>query len=941
MKKYIVLCLFLIVVVFLSSEDISLSATMEFRPFTNIEQEMSFFDYMEKNEKEKFAKDEIIIEGNNYQDTTDKNIKSKTESVVTSESGATTWNFDVVESGMYNIKLNYFPTPGKGKTITRQILVNGDVLYDEFNVVNFNRQWVDDGEIKTDKGNELEPMQVEKPAWTDFVIESSKRQYSQPLSIYLDKGVNSITLNSISEPMEIKNITLSNFNSEYKSKDYPEYDGEIIKVEGQDADVKSGSDLGAKINYGEANVSPSNPKNSVVNHIGGNNWDKSGKYIEWNVDAPKNGKYYVAFHAMQNVDRDLYSVRRLEVNGEIQDVSHTELRFDFSSGFKLYNKFNDEPISIDLNKGDNKIKLEIVQGSLGIILNQLEDSNESLNNVYRDITMITTTTPDIYRDYRLEVTIPDLMENLEIINNNLNVIVEQLQEITGKSGSSTVVIEKIIRQLEEFIKDPKEITKQLNNFKGNISALPGMIGEIEKQALSIDYFILGSKDDVEKYDSKIGFFEKIIFEAKRFIYSFKKPSAEDDSIEVWVARGQDEYQALNTIITNFFTPETGIEVDLKLVSPNALLPATLSGKGPDIGMFLAQDLPVNYATRNALQDLGEFDDYDKIESAFVDSSLTPFEFEGGNYALPVEHKFPVMFYRTDIFEELNLTVPKTWEELTSLLPLLSAQNMEMMLEPTVATNSGILLPNLVFSTILDQYGGEYYIKEDRESGLTTPEALEAFEFYNEFYTNYGVDVQADLSYRFKTGEVPIAIMDYTQYNQISVFAPELAGNWAIAPVPGTKQKDGTLDSTAASNSAGMVMFENTENKDAAWEFMKWVTSTEAQEMYGTEVESLIGIAGRFQSANIEALKNSSYPNKDLDILVEQQADTFGVEQVPGGYLTGRQVDYAFRNVVNDGANPKEAMYLYTQPINIEISRKRKEFLLEYIDWSLDEVEVQE
>ena len=38
--------------------------------------------------------------------------------------------------------------------------------------------------------------------------------------------------------------------------------------------------------------------------------------------------------------------------------------------------------------------------------------------------------------------------------------------------------------------------------------------------------------------------------------------------------------------------------------------------------------------------------------------------------------------------------------------------------------------------------------------------------------------------RFRMGEMPLGIANYGEYNTLSVFAPELRGEWGMAPVPG-------------------------------------------------------------------------------------------------------------------------------------------------------------
>ena len=132
------------------------------------------------------------------------------------------------------------------------------------------------------------------------------------------------------------------------------------------------------------------------------------------------------------------------------------------------------------------------------------------------------------------------------------------------------------------------------------------------------------------------------------------------------------------MIDDRFTAKTGIHVNLKLVSSDVLLPSTVAGNGPDIALQVGNDVPVNYASRNALQDLSVFPDFEASEG----SSLTPalwclMNIMATITPLPEQQTFPMLFYRKDILEdELKLKVPQTWEDVYDMLPTLQKHNLQ-------------------------------------------------------------------------------------------------------------------------------------------------------------------------------------------------------------------------------------------------------------------------
>ena len=113
------------------------------------------------------------------------------------------------------------------------------------------------------------------------------------------------------------------------------------------------------------------------------------------------------------------------------------------------------------------------------------------------------------------------------------------------------------------------------------------------------------------------------------------------------------------MVDDTFTPKTGIQVNVKLIDVATLLPAVVAGTGPDVALTVAQTEPVNYALRKASLDLSQFDDLDDVLSEYYPSSYESYKFNGGIYALPETQNYNVLFYRTDICEELGIEIPDT------------------------------------------------------------------------------------------------------------------------------------------------------------------------------------------------------------------------------------------------------------------------------------------
>lgn len=130
-----------------------------------------------------------------------------------------------------------------------------------------------------------------------------------------------------------------------------------------------------------------------------------------------------------------------------------------------------------------------------------------------------------------------------------------------------------------------------------------------------------------------------------------------------------------------------------------------------------------------------------------------------------------------------------------------------------------------------------------------------------------------------------------------------------------------------SGSADMIL-ENAKDKEAAWEFLKWWSSTEVQARYGLELEALMGESARYPTANVEACELLPWKSEELKILKDQWQYIKGIPEVPGGYMTGRHLDNAFRKVFNEKEDPREVLLDYVRVIDEELTIKRQEFGLE-------------
>ena len=124
------------------------------------------------------------------------------------------------------------------------------------------------------------------------------------------------------------------------------------------------------------------------------------------------------------------------------------------------------------------------------------------------------------------------------------------------------------------------------------------------------------------------------------------------------------------------------------------------------------------------------------------------------------------------------------------------------------------------------------------------------------------------------------------------------------------------------------MLKSSKLKDESWEFMKWWMSTEVQSRYAQELQALIGVEARWNTANVEALENLPWPKEDIAAIQEQWKWFKERPVVLGGYFTDRHIVNAWNRIVLLGWSEREAVEEAVRDINRELAKKREEFGLD-------------
>ncbi len=892
----------------------------------------------------------------------EENYQGVEKALYTETGSLVTWTVDVPETGFYNIYMEYLIPESRGVAAERAVYINEEIPFEDARNISFTRIWTDGGEVRVDnQGNEIRPTQVEVYDWQSSCFRDDMGYITEPYQFYLEKGVNEIGLEAENEPMVIKKLSIEAVETmdsyqEYLAKQPSAGSSETAEnyiqvVQGEDSTLRSESSLYAKYDRSSPTTQPNSVTTTVLNYVGGDAWRSSGQWIEWEFEVPEDGYYNINIKGRQNYSRGSVSNRSVYIDGEIPFSELKEISFDYSNDWQSKDLADEDgnPYDIYLTAGTHTIRLEATLGGLGEILEELEDSTYRLNQIYRKILVYTGANPDQYRDYKIEVNYPEIMEAMDLESKRLYKIVDEMVAYSGQKADNIATAQTVAQQLERFCKKPNKITLEFTTFKDNITALGTASLNLSETKLDIDYItITGTAVSPKKDTANV--FMKLWHEIKSFAASFVvdynavgdvyDEDGEDEVVTVWILTGRDQGTILKSMVDDTFTPETGIKVNVEIVAADALLNAVVAGRGPNVVLSVGADQPVNYALRNAVEDLTQFEDLDEVLSHYTESSYEQYRLDDHIYGLPETQTFNVMFYRKDVLEELGLEVPNTWQELIEMLPTIQGNNLSVGI-PTAAGSSSTASastsvmsnsPDLsLYFTLLFQYGGDMYNEEGTRTTVDDEEGVRAFKDYIRYFNDYGIPTVYDFVSRFRSGEMPIGISAYSTYNTLMVSAPEIRGLWDFTLIPGTEytDEDGNtyIDrSDFITGSATMMIKTDDETlRNESWEFMKWWAQPDTQVRFGREIEALLGSSARYATANKDAFSQLSWSADDIAILNEQWDQTVGIREVPGGYYTGRHITNAIRKVINDKDDPRETIIDYSITINEEITKKRIEF----------------
>ncbi|GAB3147918.1 extracellular solute-binding protein [Microbacterium neimengense] len=299
-----------------------------------------------------------------------------------------------------------------------------------------------------------------------------------------------------------------------------------------------------------------------------------------------------------------------------------------------------------------------------------------------------------------------------------------------------------------------------------------------------------------------------------------------------------EGEALPDFVKTFEEANPGVEVDVTAIpwdsAYSKFQTAIASGNTPDIAM-MGSTWMADFA--DAFQTVPTDLDTSGAFGGAVDSTKVGDRAAGVPWYVDTR----VLYYRTDMAEEAGWTsAPTTWDELSQ---------MAADMKSKAGAEYGIRLPagNDSFQgTLWMPWSNGASLEDGSAWTLDTPEMVEAYEYYQSFFTDALANPSADRSSGaqeadFVAGRTPMLIDGPFMIGSLEKLGgADFSSKFTTAVLP-TKES-----STSFSGGSNLVVFDGSDNAHSAWKLAQWLSEPETQARWYDQTGDLPAVQAAWQ-----------------------------------------------------------------------------------------------
>mgnify|MGYP001348811180 CR=1 FL=1 len=315
------------------------------------------------------------------------------------------------------------------------------------------------------------------------------------------------------------------------------------------------------------------------------------------------------------------------------------------------------------------------------------------------------------------------------------------------------------------------------------------------------------------------------------------------------------------------------------------LDAAATGGGlPDVFWMNGPNL-IKYASNGKLEPLTDFIKEDGLDlSPYPKALVDLYNYDGDQFALPKDFDTNALWYNKEMFDEAGVAYPdETWEwdDLVEAAKKITDPEKDVYGIVSYIQSGQASYWNLIFSN------DGYVISEDKKkSGFDDPNTIEALQLYHDLIHVHGVSpthAQVENSSAvelFQSGKVAMLIMAsyYTPMFKEHDYLKDVAD---VAPLPKMKKRSNVI------HGLGNAISADTKEKEAAWEFVKFLASKEAQ-----LIQAEGGLISTYEGTQDAWLKSAPQFNLEVFLEAAEYAEPYPISKDVGAWHSIMQQEIA-------------------------------------------------
>ncbi|EYT48725.1 sugar ABC transporter substrate-binding protein [Brachybacterium muris] len=319
--------------------------------------------------------------------------------------------------------------------------------------------------------------------------------------------------------------------------------------------------------------------------------------------------------------------------------------------------------------------------------------------------------------------------------------------------------------------------------------------------------------------------------------------------------------------------------------------AIAAGTAPDVAQ-VGSTWMAEFVSLNALEPTPEEID----TSVFFDGAAAATEVDGTAYGVPWYVETRLVYYRTDLAEQAGITEPPTdWEGLKSMAAAMQEKadaTWGIALQPGGTGSWQTVLP-MMWSN-----GGGVVNDDNSEFTFEDEKNAEAVEYYQSYFTDGIADpapAQGTTEQDFASGKVPMFISGPWMMAAVEAVGGEgFADKYSVFVMPKKET------STSFLGGANLGVFQGTQNRDAAWKLVQYLSQPEVQVEWFAQSTDLPSVESAWEDESVAS-------NEKFEAFHEQ----LGTAMAPPNIATWEQVaskfDAQIEQVCKADLDPAQAL----------------------------------